>query len=93
MQSGEVVSNILVLNERFRIAEVAELVARKRSGAERMLLDAQELATHAGLLDRLEVRLQEAHDSSRLPEQATSAAALEDFAIRLRLDAARKRDL
>ena len=89
MQSGEVVSNILVLNERFRSPEVAELVARKRSGAERMLLDAQELVAHAALLDRLEQRLQQAHDESALPEQATSVAALEDFVIRLRLEAQR----
>lgn len=91
MQAGEVVANIAVLNERFGIREVDELVARKREGAERMLLDERDLAAHSSLLDRLEAKLDEAHGASRLPEEATTAAALEDFVVRLRLDAHRER--
>jgi predicted nucleotidyltransferase len=91
MQTGEVVANIAVLNERFRIAEIDELVARKRAGAEKLHLDDHELAAHAALLDRLEATLQEAYDASYLPDEAKSAAALEDFVVRLRLDAARAR--
>jgi len=91
MQAGEVVANIAVLNERFGIREVDELVARKREGAERMLLDERDLAAHGSLLDRLEAKLDEAHGASRLAEEATTAAALEDFVIRLRLDAHRER--
>ena len=87
MQTGEVVSNIAVLNERFRIAEIDELVARKRVGAEKMLLNEHDLAKHAGVLDRLEAALVDAHDSSHLPDEATSATALEDFVVRLRLEA------
>jgi hypothetical protein len=49
------------------------------------------ISSHAGLLDRLEARLQEAHDASHLPDEATSAGALESFVVRLRLDAARAR--
>jgi len=89
MQSGEVVANIQVLNERFRFAEIDELVARKRAGAEKMALDDRDLDQHGGLLDRLEAKLQEAHDASQLPEEPTSAAALQDFVVRLRLDAKR----
>jgi predicted nucleotidyltransferase len=85
MQAGEVVANISVLNARFGIGEVDELVARKREGAEKMLLDERDLAAHARLLDRLEAKLDEAHAVSRLPEAATTAAALEDLVIRLRL--------
>lgn len=91
MQAGEVVANIAVLNERFRIAEIDELVARKREGAEKMLLDGRDLTVHGSLLDRLEAKLEEAHAASRLPESATTTAALEDFVIRLRLDAHRTR--
>ncbi len=53
-----------------------------------MRLDARDLDEHASLLDRLESQLQEAHDASRLPEEPTSAAALDAFVVRLRLAAA-----
>jgi predicted nucleotidyltransferase len=85
MESGEVVSNVVVLNERFRLQPIDELVARKRGGAEHMLLDERELVAHAKMLDALEVKLQEAHAASRLPDEATCVAALEDFVVRLRL--------
>jgi len=87
LQRGDVVSNIVTLNEHFRMTEVAELVARKQAGSERMLLAARELTEHSERLDRLELRLAQAHDTSHLPEQATSVAGLEDFVIRLRLRA------
>jgi predicted nucleotidyltransferase len=86
MQTGEVVANIQVLNEGFRLAEISELVARKRAGAEKMLLDARDHEVHGRLLDRLEVQLQAAHEGSKLPEEPTTAAALDDFVVRLRLD-------
>jgi uncharacterized protein len=87
MQAGEVVSNIVALNERFRLSELDELVARKRGGAEKMLLDAGDLASHARSLDGFEAKLDEAHAASQLPEVATSVDALESFVVRLRLDA------
>lgn len=85
MQAGEVIANIQVLNERFRIAEIEELVARKRGGAEKMPLDDRELDHHGAVLDRLEAALQAAHDASQLPDEPTSTRALDDFVIRLRL--------
>jgi hypothetical protein len=53
-----------------------------------MRLDEHDLAEHSVLLDKLEAALQEAHDRSCLPDEATSAAALDDFVVRLRLEAA-----
>lgn len=88
METGEVIANIQVLNERFRLAEIDELVARKRAGAEKLALEARDLGRHGGLLDRLEAKLEAAHDVSQLPDAPTSAAALQDFVVRLRLDAA-----
>jgi predicted nucleotidyltransferase len=89
MQTGEVVANIQVLNERFRFTEIDDLVARKRAGAEKMALDERDLDHHGALLDRLEAKLAEAHDASQLPDEPTSGAALHDFVVRLRLNAAR----
>jgi hypothetical protein len=85
MRTGEVVSNLPLLNETFRLGVVDELIARKRHGAEKMALDATELAAHDARLGALETTLLEAHAASHLPEEPTTRAALEDFVIRLRL--------
>lgn len=87
METGEVVANIQTLNERFGYAEIEELVARKRAGAEKMALNAQDMDHHGVLLDRLELLLDEAHEKSRLPDEPTTVAALDDFVVRLRLSA------
>lgn len=90
MQTGEVIANVQVLNERFRLTEIDELVARKRAGAEKMALAEREQAEHGALLDRLERKLQEAYEASSLPEEPTGVAALERFVVELRLDAAHR---
>lgn len=88
MRTGRVVANLLDLNDESPIGEIDELVARKRAGAERMLLSDRELARHATLLDGLEASLQRAHDESHLPEEATTRDALDDLVVRLRLGTA-----
>ncbi len=87
MESGDIVANIQMLNERFRLVEIDELVARKRTGAEKMKLDDRELQHHAVVLDRLELQLQESHDNSQLPDEPTTTSALQDLVVRLRRDA------
>ncbi len=89
MQTGEVVANLPALNERFRSPVVDELMARKRGGAEKMLLDERELAEHSRRLDALEEQLHAAHAASHLPEQPTSVPALDDFVVDLRMRSAR----
>jgi uncharacterized protein len=88
MQTGEVVANIQVLNERFRLSEIDDLVARKRTGAEKMALEERDHVKHGAVLDRLDQDLQTAHDQSHLPEAPTTAAELERFVVDLRLNAA-----
>lgn len=85
MREGEVVANITMLNEAFAYPHVNELVQRKREGAEKMALAADEIARHDVLLDELEATLHEAHGKSGLPEEPTTVAALNDFVVRLRL--------
>jgi uncharacterized protein len=85
MRTGEVVANIQLLNEQFRIADVDELVARKRHGAEKMAIMEHELEHHARILDRLEQDLNEAFERSQLPLEPTSVDELNDFVIRIRL--------
>jgi predicted nucleotidyltransferase len=86
MQTGEVVANLAVLNEHFRLREVDALIERKRGGAEKMRLDSAEITAHESHFDRLDRALQEAAEKSDLPDEPTSAAALDDFVVRLRLD-------
>ena len=85
MRTGEVEANIHVLNEAFGLEPIRDLVARKREGSEKMALAESELPLHDGVLDRLEAELAEAHAASHLPEEPTTAAALDAFVIRLRL--------
>ncbi len=89
MQTGDVVANIQTLNDRFRLSEIDELVARKRAGAEKMALDQRDMDVHGPLLDQLEATLQAEHDASALPDEPTTAAELQEFVVRLRLAAAR----
>jgi len=90
MQTGEVIANIRVLNQRFRLNEIDELVARKRAGAEKMALEERDHVQHGELLDRLEKQLHEAYDASHLPEEPATVPALERFVVELRLAAARQ---
>jgi predicted nucleotidyltransferase len=85
MRTGEVISNLTSLNERFRMPEVDSLVQRKQAGAEHMSLGEAELAACDKHLDRLEAELERAYERSSLPEEATTAAALDDFVVRQRL--------
>ncbi|MEM9191917.1 MAG: nucleotidyltransferase domain-containing protein [Myxococcota bacterium] len=86
MQSGEVCSNIAVLNERFRRPEIHELVARKQAGAEKMELSPGDLELHNPILDGLERELTEAYEKSALPEEP-EIAPLDAFVVRTRLNA------
>jgi predicted nucleotidyltransferase len=87
MRTGEVVANLITLNRHFGLEPVDELVARKQAGGESMLLDGGDLVLHLPMLDRLEAELVQAHDRSPLPEEPTTAAALEELVVRVRLEA------
>jgi hypothetical protein len=87
MRTGEVVANIVVLNELFGLDHVAELVERNRAGTESMSVLDSELAAHAKVLDRLEITLQEEHTRTSLPLEPRTMASLEDLVVRLHLEA------
>ncbi len=85
MQTGEVEANLDALNRSFQLQVIDELIDRKRRGAEKMALSANELKTHDRFLDELERDLERAHEQSHLPEEPTSRDALDDFVVRARL--------
>lgn len=87
MESGEVISNLPMLNERFGEAVIDELIERKREGAEKMKLHESERGSFDALLNRFEKRLHDAHAESKLPEAPSGVGALEDFVVQTRLSA------
>jgi predicted nucleotidyltransferase len=86
MRTGEIESNVLVLNELFRLPEVDALVQRKREGHETMQLAEHELRAHDTHLDTLERMLDEAHAKSSLPEEPSTRGELDALVVRLRMD-------
>lgn len=85
MRTGDVVANLFVLNELLKSSEVDQLIARKREGAEAMRLAAGELEHHERLLDALEVELELAGDTSALPLEPSTTAALDALVVRTKL--------
>src|SRR2546426_9776190 len=67
MRTGEVEANLVTLNNEFRLPYIGELVARKQSGGNTSLADA-DVTFHQCEYERLRAELQAAHDASRLPE-------------------------
>ncbi|MFH5806370.1 DNA polymerase beta superfamily protein [Alienimonas sp. DA493] len=84
METGVVEANLPTLLAARPQAGVAELIERKRAGAERETLSAAEAAAHEAAFDRLEENLKTARDRSTLPEEPTAAAGLDDLLWRLR---------
>ena len=84
MEAGEVEANLPSLLEAYPTPGVADLIARKRGGAEKEELSAAEAAGHEAALDRLTADLEAARDRSALPEEPIAAAGLDDLLVRLR---------
>jgi predicted nucleotidyltransferase len=85
MRTGTVNSNLAELNQEARLSYVADLIARKQSG-ENIALEEANLAFHQREYERLRGELQNAHNTStlrELPDEKTRAA-LNDLLIRVR---------
>ena len=85
MCSGEVEANLVMLNEEFKLPYIADLIARKLPGPEKSTLDDVDVEFHQREYERLRNDLEQAHQSSRLPEAPQSKAAINDLLIRLRM--------
>ena len=89
MRTGVINANLVELNQEARLPYVADLIARKQSG-ENTTLDDADLAFHQGEYERLRGELQSAHDASQLPELPADQARrdLNALLVRIRLAAA-----
>jgi predicted nucleotidyltransferase len=87
LRTGRLEANLALLNEDFQLPFIPELIARKLGGPEQSILPDADIAFHEAQYERLRVQLQEAHDSSSLPELPSdeTRAALDDLLIQTRL--------
>jgi hypothetical protein len=85
MHTGEVEANLVTLNQTFNLPWIPELVARKLSGEQTTLCDA-DTEFHRGEYARLRAQLEASRDASALPEAASARPSLNDLLLRLRLE-------
>lgn len=84
MQTGEVLANLVTLNEVFRLPYIPELIERKLSGMEHSTLTDVDLEFHRREFERLVQELEKAGEHSSLPEAPAGREALNDLLIRVR---------
>jgi predicted nucleotidyltransferase len=85
MQTGEVEANLVRLNQSEKLPYLDDLIQRKLSGAEKERLTDTDLGFHRGEYTRLRGRLQEAFETSTLPELPSVGDELHDLLLRIRL--------
>ncbi|MEH1823309.1 MAG: nucleotidyltransferase domain-containing protein [Nostoc sp.] len=85
MQTGVIEANLIKLNEVFNLSYIPDLIAQKLAGTERSILSDINVAFHQREYERLRNQLQEASQSSQLPEAPSSTAALHNLLVHLRL--------
>ncbi len=93
MKTGEVQANLCVLNASAKLSYLDELIDRKRTSAEKGVLDSTDMAFYRGEYDRLTKELERSYQETKLPELPTCRNALNDLLIRLRLRDARTASL
>ena len=85
MSTGEVQSNLVILNEEYQLSYIDDLIARKMSHHEKGILPDADMELYEKEYHRLTTRLEEARDTSSLPQQPGGKAALSDLLVRIRL--------
>ncbi len=93
MRTGEVNTNLVTLNEEFRLPYIGDLVARKLAGPEKSTLNDADIAFHEAEYQRLRGELQSAHEQCRLRELPSdeTRTALNGLLVRVRLEQLRKK--
>lgn len=87
MQTGEVEANLVKLNEEFKLPYIPDLMARKLAGAEKSFLEDDNREFHRSEYDHLCRALEEASQSSWLPETPSCKNVLNNLLVTLRMAA------
>lgn len=85
MRTGEIMANLVRLNEVFKLTHIDELIAQKVGGTEQATLEGANLEFHRREYERLTGELEAARDASTLPEAPESRDALHDLLLRIRM--------
>lgn len=85
MRTGKVEANLETLNAAAELAHIDELMDRKRSGPEKGMLDAADMAFHGREVERLTAELESAYEASKLPETPSARRELNELLVRIRL--------
>lgn len=85
MRTGVLEANLVHLNEVFKLPYIPDLIERKLAGAEKSILEDADIAFHQREFERLRGELEEASESSHLPESPSSKDALNNLLIHLRM--------
>jgi uncharacterized protein len=88
MRTGEIKSNLVTLNEEFRLPYLADLIARKLAGPEKSKLEDADITFHEAEYQRLRGELQTAHEASQLPEVPSDETrqVLNELLVKIRLN-------
>ena len=84
-RSGERESNKGTLKEEFKQKYIGEGIARKKKGPEKSTLEDADVEFHQREYLRLKNELEQAYQSSQLPEAPAGKTALNDLLVRIRL--------
>ncbi|MFN6485073.1 MULTISPECIES: DNA polymerase beta superfamily protein [unclassified Nostoc] len=84
MQTGIIEANLIKLNEVFNLPYIPDLIAQKLAGTEKSVLSDINITFHQREYERLRNKLQEAYQSSPLPEAPSANLALHNLLVRLR---------
>ena len=85
MRTGDVLANLVTLNEQAKLIYINDLIAQKLEGPEQGTLTAADLPFHEAEYQRLTRKLEEAYEASTLPEMPSARSDLNDLLVRLRL--------
>ncbi len=84
MHTGEIQSNLGVLNQETGLSYLDDLIEQKRTGPEKGTLDERHSSFYESEYERLLSVLRLSRDASELPEAPDGKAALNDLLIRIR---------
>lgn len=85
MQTGIIEANLVKLNEKFQLAYLDELIAKKTTGEEKSTLEDTQIDFYCREYERLQKELEIAYQNSHLPETSSAQPALNDLLVRIRL--------
>jgi uncharacterized protein len=85
MQTGVVEANLVLLNEKFQLPYLADLISAKVTGEEKATLGTTNLVFHQQEYTRLYQLLEEASQNTHLPNDSSAQSELHELLLRLRL--------